>query len=206
MFITWLGQSCFKIQSRDTTIVTDPVEKQSGLKTPRLSRVNIITLSSPKGDFSKLKTGSFVIDGPGEYEIKEIFIQGIPVGQNQEGKPITVYWMEIEGMSLGHLGPLNTLLSDEELEKLEGLDILLVPVGGQGVLNAKKASQIISQIETKIVIPMYYRVPNLKAKLDSEDPFCKEMGVKSSEKVDRLRIQKKDLPQEEMKIIVLQNQ
>ena len=74
------------------------------------------------------------------------------------------------------------------------------------MLDVKKASQVISQIEPRIVIPMYYKIPGVKEKLDSVENFCKVMGVKSSEKIDRFRIQKKDLPQEEMKIIVLQNQ
>jgi len=206
MFIGWLGQSCIKIQSRDVILITDPINKQSGLKPPRLSNVNIVTFSSSEDDFNKLKTEALIIDGPGEYEVKQIFIQGIPVSQNQEKETITVYWMEIEDITVGHLGTLATSPTDEQLEKLEGLDILFVPVGGHRVLDAKKASQVISQIEPRIVIPMYYHIPNLREKLDSVDPFCKEMGIKSSEKVDRLRIQKKDLPQDEMKIIVLQNQ
>jgi len=92
------------------------------------------------------------------------------------------------------------------MEKLEGLDILFIPVGGNAVLDVKQASQVVSQIEPRIVIPMYYRILGVKEKLDSVDSFCKVMGAKSSEKIERLRIQKKDLPQEEMKIIVLENQ
>lgn len=206
MYITWLGQSCFKIQSRDTTLVTDPLEKESGLKTVRLANVNIIISSKPNGGFPRAGTDSLVINESGEYEAKGIFIQGIPISQGEEKKTLTVYWIEIEGMSVGHLGPLAFPLSDEQLEKLEGLDILFVPVGGHSVFNAKQAAQIISQIEPRIVIPMYYRLPNLKEKLDALDSFAKEMGIKSSEKVDRLRIQKKDLVEEEMKVIILQNQ
>lgn len=207
MFINWLGQGCIKIQSRDVILITDPLNKQSGLKPPRLSNINIITFSSSSEDNrQKLNTEALIIDGPGEYEIKQIFIQGIPLSQNQGKETITVYWMEIEGMTLGHLGTLGNLLTDEQLENLEGLDIIFIPVGGHKVLDAKKASQVISQIEPRIVIPIYYRIPNLREKLDTIDPFCKEMGIESSEKVERLRIQKKDLPQEETKIIILQNQ
>jgi len=176
------------------------------LKTPRFSKVDIITVSRKESDLSKIKSEALIIDKPGEYEVKGIFIQGIPVNQNQGKEIAVVYWLEIENITLGHLGSLNTTPEDEELEKLEGLDILFVPVGGNAVLDVKKASQVISQIEPRIVIPMYYKIPGVKEKLDSVENFCKVMGVKSSEKIDRFRIQKKDLPQEEMKIIVLQNQ
>ncbi len=145
MYITWFGQSCFKIQSRDVTLVTDPLLKQDGLKNPRLSNVNIITLSRNFNDLDKQKTEALVIKGPGEYEIKQIFIQGIPIVQNQGKETIIVYWMEIEKITIGHLGPLNISLSDEQLEKLEGLDILMVPVGGNKVFDTKKASEIISR-------------------------------------------------------------
>lgn len=206
MFLTWHGQSCFKIQSRDITLITDPISKQSGLKPLRLSGSDIIILSHLEDDFQELKTGALIIDGPGEYEVKKIFIQGISIIQNQGKESITIYWIELEGMTLGFFGPLNTIPTDVQLEKLEGIDILFIPVGGHKVLDAKKASQVISQIEPLLVVPMHYRISNLKEKLDSVDSFCKEMGIKSSEKIERLRIQKKDLPQEEMKIIILQNQ
>lgn len=206
MYISWLGQSCFKIQSKDTTLITDPIGKQNGLRAPRLGNVNIVTISRKDVDITKAKTEALVIDTPGEYEMKQVFIQGIPVSQNQTKETLTIFWIEAENITIGHLGPLAVPPSDEELEKLEGLDILLVPVGGHSVLDAKKASQVISQIEPRITIPMYYKLPGIKEKLDTVDEFCKEMGIKSSEKIDRLRIQRKDLPQEEMKIIVLQNQ
>jgi L-ascorbate metabolism protein UlaG (beta-lactamase superfamily) len=206
MYISWLGQSCFKIQSKDVALITDPVGKQNGLRSPRLTNVDIIAISRKEIDISKAKTEALVIDTPGEYEMKQVFIQGIPVAQNQGKETLTVFWIEVEGMTIGHLGPLATPPSDEELEKLEGLDILLVPVGGHKVLDAKKASQVISQIEPRIVIPMYYKIPGIKEKLDSVDSFCKEMGVKPSEKLEKLRMQKKDLPQDDMKVFVIQSQ
>jgi len=101
MYITWLGQSCFKIQSGEVTLITDPVGKENGLRAPRFSNVNIITVSRKESDLSKIKSEALVIDKPGEYEVKRIFLQGIPVRQKQGKETVVVYWMEIENMTLG---------------------------------------------------------------------------------------------------------
>lgn len=207
MYLTWHGQGCFKIQFKDVTLVTDPLDPQSGLRLGRLSNINIITLSNSSGDsLNKFKTDALIIDGPGEYEVKQTFIKGVPITQNNSQEPLTIYWIELEGVSLVYLGKLNSQLTDEQIEIIEDVDALLVPVGGHNVLDSKRASQVINEIEPRIVIPMYYHIPGLKIKLDLLDSFCKEMGVKSTERVDRFKLQKKDLLQEETKIIVLQNQ
>lgn len=207
MFITWLGQSCFKIQSRDVRVITDPVSKKSGLKIPRLANADLITVSNPEYDPGKLKTDVLMIDGPGEYEAKQVFVKGIAV-EHENGNPHnTVYWIEMECITMGHLGNLNGTLTDQQLESLEGLDILFVPVGGNGVLDAKKASEVISQIEPRVVIPMHYKITGLNEKRDAIDNFKKALGVNSAEKVEgRFSIKKQELPQEDMQVIILQPQ
>jgi L-ascorbate metabolism protein UlaG (beta-lactamase superfamily) len=216
MIINWFGQSCFKIQGENSVLVTDPFDKIYGLKVPRLA-ADTVTISHDHKDHNNIKTVKaiadtkpFVIDNSGEYEIKNIFIYGISsYHDNKEGQERgknIIYRIEIEGMSLAHLGDLGHILTNGQVEKLEGVDILLIPVGGTYTINAKQATEIISQLEPRIVIPMHYNIPGLKLpkKIDGVNTFCKEIGVCPTEKITKFKIAKKDLPQEEMKVIILQ--
>lgn len=179
----------------------DPFESNSGLKLPRMQ--NDITLFSQEQAKIK-KDSSFVISSPGEYEIKEVFIYGISATfEEGEGKKI-IYLVEHEGIRLAHLGQLNQVkLSEGQLETLEGVDILMVPVGNGNALSAKQAMEIISQLEPRVVVPMNYQLPGLKVKLDSLDKFKKEVGAKF-ETVDKLKISRKDLPEEETRFVVIE--
>lgn len=216
MQIEWLGQACIKIQTKpgpngEVTVIFDPYEPAKvGLKLPKLtSDIVAITHDHFDHNYTAGITGDyFLIEGPGEYEVKQTFIYGIPgfhdnTGGSQRGS-ITMYVLESEGMLLAHLGDLGqTELTDEQIEQLEGVDILIIPVGGVYTIDAKQAVNIISQIEPRIVIPIHYAIPGLKIKLDPLDKFLKIMGVKSSEVIDKYKITKKDLPSEETKVVVL---
>jgi len=213
MTITWLGQSCFKIQDKDATLVTDPYGESVGFKLPRLS-ADIVTTSHDHDDHNNVSavsgtTGSpFIISGPGEYEVKGIFVYGIPAWHDKsEGKERganTIYRIEVEGLSIVHLGDLGHTLSEETVAKLEGVDILLIPVGGKWTIGTNEAVLVISELEPRIVIPMHYKIPGLKVDVDPVDKFLKEMGASKAEKLPKLKIAKKDLPQEETKVILLE--
>src|SRR4030042_4332871 len=159
MVITWYGQSCFKIQSGETILITDPFSKEIGLTPPR-GQVNIVTISHQHYDHNNLDTFSganpFIIDGPGEYEVKGINVKGVSVFHDKkEGKErgvCTVYLIEIEGIKICHLSDLGqTKLTNEQLETLDGVDILMIPVGGIYTISGEEAVDIINQIEPKIV-------------------------------------------------------
>lgn len=212
MQIQWLGQSCFKIQSKNSgqeiTIITDPYGDDVGLK-PLKIPADIVTISHDHHDHNNLdaiKGDSFIVHMPGEYETKGVFIYGIPAfHDNKEGRErgnIIMFKINTEDLTVAHLGDLGHELNDEQLDKLGNVDILLIPVGGNYTIDAKKATEIISAIEPRIVIPMHYQIPGLKSKLDSVEIFVKESGL-PSEKMDKLKIAKKDLPAEETKIIIL---
>ncbi|MFH1112003.1 MAG: MBL fold metallo-hydrolase [Patescibacteria group bacterium] len=216
MNIEWFGQSCIKIQTKpgpngEVTVIFDPFDPAKvGLKLPKLSG-DIVAITHDHFDHNYLAGVSgdyFLIKGPGEYEVKQTFIYGIPgfhdnTGGSERG-PITMYLLESEGMLLAHMGDLGqTQLTDEQLEQLEGVDILILPVGGVYTIDAKQAVEIISQIEPRIVIPIHYALPGSKIKLDNLDKFLKVMGIKNSEAVAKFKISKKDLPVEETKVIVL---
>ena len=216
MQIQWFGQSYFKIivknNGDDVIIVTDPFDNSYGLKAPKTS-ADIVTISHDHNDHNNLdaiKGESFIIDSPGEYETKGVFIYGIPAWhddkEGQERGNITIYRISAENMNLVHLGDLGHELSDEQLEKIGDVDILLIPVGGTFTIDAKKANDIISEIEPRIVLPMHYDLPGLKfksgEKLDDIDKFLKISGL-PSETMDKFKINKKDLPQDETKVVVL---
>lgn len=218
MHIQYFGHSCFKITTKnngqDINIGIDPFDKQAGLKVPHFS-ADILLITHDHFNHNNIQaikgTGEakqpFLINGPGEYEIKGVFIHGTTSAHdNQQGHERgdnTIFFIQTEDLSLAHLGDLGqTQLTDIQLEIIEGVDILIIPVGGTYTIDAKQATSIISQIEPRIIIPMHYKVPGLKIdKLDSVDNFIQEMGVKA-EVVDKLKITKKDLPQEETKVIV----
>jgi len=213
MQLIWLGQSCFKIMGKETTIITDPYEDSIGLKLPSRLNADIVTISHDHHDHNNVGaiSGSpLVINTPGEYETRGIFIQGIPSVHDEkngsERGTNTIFLFSFEDMKLAHLGDQGTLLSDEQLEKLEGVDILLVPVGGVFTIDGKKAAEVVNQIEPRLVIPMHYAVPGLKIKLNPINKFCDEMGVKTNGAEEKLKISKKDLPVEETKVIILKNE
>ncbi len=210
MVVTWYGQSCFKIQSGETVIFADPFSKDIGLTPPR-GQAHIVTVSHQHHDHNNTESLSgepLIIDGPGEYETKGINIKGIlSFHDDNEGKKLgtnTIYVIEVEGIKICHLGDLGQKkLTDEQVEKIDEVDILMIPVGGTYTINGEEAAEIISQIEPRIVIPMHYKIPGLNIKIDNAEAFLKEMGVSKKVAQDKLTIKKKDLPEEETEVVVM---
>ncbi len=209
MIINWLGHSAFKIQFKDVTLAIDPYDK-IGLKMPKF-QADILLISHEHDDHNNMaaiKGEPFLINGPGEYEVKNVFIYGIPgFHDNKQGAEkgkITMYLIEAEGIKIAYLSDLGQAnLTEAQLGTLEGADILLVPVGGTYTIDGVGAVKIISQIQPRIVIPMHYKISGVNLKIDGVDKFLKEFGVTQPEKMDKLKISKKDLPQEETKVIIL---
>ncbi len=214
MKIAWYGHSCFKftVKSKNgdkITIITDPFTKDYGLTPPR-GGADIVLISHDHNDHNNVKAISgepFVVDGPGEYDVKGIFIKGIysfhDTSQGVERGINTIYVIEAEDMKICHLGDLGEKeLSSNQLDKIGDVDILMIPVGGIYTINGNEAVKIINQIEPKIVIPMHYKVPKLTLKLNSLDKFLEEIGEKG-ETVEELSIQKKDLIEEKMRVVVM---
>ena len=196
MQISWFGYSAFRIQSEGTTLITDPVDQASKFKINKQG-ANIVVASHEDDALGSAVSGNpFIISGPGEYEIQSVFVQGVTVNG------ATVYVMTIEGISIAYVGALRVReLTGEQLSALEGVDILIVPVGGGSVCGAKEAVQIINQIEPRIVIPSYYKIAQSKG-LDAVQIFLKEYAA-PAEETDKFKIKKKDLPQEDTKVIVI---
>jgi L-ascorbate metabolism protein UlaG (beta-lactamase superfamily) len=215
MTINWYGQSCFQITSthnknHQVNLVIDPFSQETGLKVPCF-KADIVLTSHDHYDHNNVKAvvgDPFVVNTPGEYEIKDVFIQGISsfhdsLSGKEKGVNV-IYVIEAEQLRVCHLGDLGQKeLSPEQLEKIGQVDILMIPVGGTYTISSKEAIKIMSQIEPSVIIPMHYQLPKLKIKLDGVDKFLKAMGIKKIEPMAKLSIKKKDIVPEEAKIIVL---
>jgi L-ascorbate metabolism protein UlaG (beta-lactamase superfamily) len=213
MEIIWYGHACFRLRDRNAIVVTDPYDKTLGLPLPR-PKADIVTVShaTPHHSYVDGVKGDFMlVNGPGEYEIKDIFITGINlVSANKQAKsnqpPLknNVFVIYMDNIALCHLGDLKHVPTQDQVEDMGNIDVLMVPVGGgQNALNAAQAAEVISLIEPYIVIPMHYRLPDLAVKLDSVDKFLKEMGITNTETIANLKLTKTGLP-EETQIVLME--
>jgi L-ascorbate metabolism protein UlaG (beta-lactamase superfamily) len=205
MQIQYFGLSSFKISTKEATIITDPFDKQSGLTPPR-GQADILILGEKANPLYSATSGisgdPFLVDDPGEYDIKGVTITGLPLEQN--GKFITIYLIESEDIKILNLSHIkNFNIKEEDLEALGEIDILILPVGGKDVMDASNASKATNEVEAKIVIPSHYKIPGLK--VDAEDPakFIKEAGGKN-EPVEKLTVKKKDLAIEGTNVVILE--
>jgi len=225
MNITWYGQTCFRIiaqKSRNGSVnlLIDPLGKESGLRSPKLD-ADILLFTRPEGarlafgdspkaaSNEKIASGNyFLVTGPGEYDVKGVYIQGIAAQTQPRKEEISkennIYTVEAEGIKICHLGKFaQKELTPDQLKIINEVDILMIPIGGGEVVDSAEAVKIMAQIEPKIIIPMYYRIPKLKIKLDTLDKFLKALGVKTLESLPKLSVKKEGLSAEIAKIIVL---
>lgn len=179
-------------------MLINPYQDSVGLNMPKL-KVNVVATTDLNNDqtnnLDRLQGDPMKITGPGEYEVQGIFFYGIP---NTGGR--TMFVIEAEGIKVGHPGVTVKELSYKELELFEGVDVLLLPLTGE---DSKACSQIISQVEPRVIIPIQFKTPKVKEQLDTIDAFAKEMGVKDIGGEKKVILKKKDLPVEETQIQVL---
>lgn len=195
MQIHYFGLSSFKIITKEATIITDPFDKKSGLTPPR-GNADILILSDKSNPLYTATSGisgePFLIDDPGEYDTKGVTVTGLPV--KQENGYVTAFLIESEDIKILNLAHIKDFsLKEDELEALGQIDILIIPVGDGEVMDADTASKIVNDIEPKIVIPSHYT---------KVETFVKEMGGKSEE-MDKLILKKKDLIEENIRLVVL---
>lgn len=207
MNIKWHGQACFRIESKEATLLIDPFPREIGLKPPKLD-ADIILVTHGHYDHSAIDGApkeTFVIKEPGEFEKSGITIQGLlSFHDNDNGSQRgynTIYIITLEDMRICHLGDLGQhSLTQEQISEIGNIDILFIPVGGNYTINGSQAVKIIQEIEPKIIIPMHYMVDGLQIDLDGPEKFLKEIGM-TPEIVDSYKIVKKNLPVEEMKLV-----
>lgn len=201
MIITWHGYGAIKLTEGEVTIAINPHDKANP-KMPKISPD--ILLLGKKGEIPEtIKNVPFVIDKPGEYEVHDVFTYGIPM-KGEEGEKQTGFVIEMEGVTVGYLGGVvQDELTAAQMEKFEGNDILIIPVGGgDDGLVVKQAIKIINQIEPRFIIPIQYATGGGGKEYDPLDAFLKEFGGKN-ETVDKLKVSKKELMSSETKIIIV---
>ncbi len=208
MIITYHGADFFKVSFGDTTIAVNPISKDSKIKGKSFgSDITLISVNSPEHNgsdsTSRGEKASFVISGPGEYEVQGVFIKGFLSKSEYGGKERinTIYTVNLENINMCFLGALSDKeLSSEAKEAMDGVDILFVPVGGGGVLDPALAHKIAVQFEPKVIIPSHYAEVGEK---DSLKKFLKESGEESVKPVDKLTVKRKDIETMEGEIVVL---
>ena len=208
MEITWYGHSCFRLRSRPVTVVTDPYGNDTGYELPRV-RADVVTVShdGPNHNHYRGISGKpYVVHGPGEYEIKSAFITGTRTFRDTKKGAVrgfnTMYLIQMDDLSICHLGDLAHIPSQAQIETLSDVDILLVPVGGKPTLSASQATEIISLIEPKIVIPMHYKTPLTTVKLDPVKRFIQAMAIKMPKPLDTLKVRVSKTPSETQVVIL----
>ena len=207
MIISYQGVQSFKVQFGNTVLAFDPVSKSSKFKTGSFGAdIALISLNHPDmngaSQASRGDKEAFVIKGPGEYEIQGVIIKGLPSTSQYGGdkKNNTIYTVNLENMNLCFLGALGDAnIPNETKEAIDGVDVLFVPIGGEGVLNASEAYKFAVSLEPSIIIPMNFGEKSLKA-------FLKEGGDENIKPMEKLTIKKKDLEGKEGEIVVLEAQ
>ncbi len=211
MIITYYGISCFKIQSGDITIVFDLPSKKSGVTPPRFHADIAIQshdhaahngakdLPAGKAGFSgEGEKETFLIDTPGEYEVKGVYVEGLKTYHDSVmGKKHginTAYVVRLENIKLCFLGDYGEKgLRPELKEGIDKIDILFVPIGGDAVLEPEAAQNLANQLEPAIVIPMHYTSGKKKDLLKS---FLAEFGQKDIKSLEKFSIKKKDISED----------
>ncbi|MBY0376782.1 MBL fold metallo-hydrolase [Patescibacteria group bacterium] len=206
MIITYFGKQFIKISQGEMTIAFNPVSKESksGITAKFGADIALITTNHP--DYNGIDQVShgervpFAVTGPGDYEVKEIFIKGIMSEATLGGKKYinTIYTLTVDGINLAFLGALSDgEISKDAREVIDGPDILFVPVGAKDLIEAKASAKLASSLEPRMIIPMDYDPASLKT-------FLKEIGEEKADVVDKLTLKRKDLEGKEGEVIVLE--
>ena len=200
MDISWLGHSCFRIKGSQGIVITDPYSPSLGYSLGKpTARIVTVSHQHPGHCYVQGVGGEpRSVTGPGEYEISGILILGIATFHDGEGgKKMgrnTVYVMEVDEVSICHLGDLGHVLTGEQVEEIGDVDILLLPVGGVSTINAPMAAEVVRQLEPKAVVPMHYKTPALAWELEPVERFLKEIGVREVNSQPKLSFTRSSLP------------
>ena len=210
MEVVWLGHSCFRLRSGDTVLLTDPYPEELGLSMGRpQARLVTVSHAHPNHSYTAGVVGEpYVVPGPGEYELAGVYLRGLrtpPGRQDPPEKRNTAFVIEMEGVTLCHLGDLARPLPSALLEELGTVNVLMVPAAGGCTLPVGEVAELVSAVAPRLVIPMHYGVPGVRVDLAPLDAFLKELGVKGVEPQARLVVTPNNLPAE-TRVVLLEPQ
>lgn len=208
MEITWLGHACFRLKGKDSVVLMDPCPKSTGYAIGR-QPADIVTISHDHDDHNWTETitgGPKLLTGPGEYEIGGVLLTGVrtyhDAKKGAEHGRNTVFLAEVDEVRVCHLGDLGHVLTEEQIESLSDIDVLLVPVGGHTTIDAEAAAEIVSLLEPKLVVPMHYQTEASAAPLDPLDKFIKQMGASDTTPQPKLTVAKGNLPAQTQVVVL----
>ena len=208
MEITWLGHSCFLIRGKEKTIVTDPYHPDSGyrLGEPEADIVTVSHFHTGHSYIAGVANEPKRIKSPGEYEIGGTFITGVATfHDNRKGDlrgKNTIYIIEMDGITLCHLGDLGHPLDPHLIEEIGDIDILFLPVGEVSTMPIDTAVEIVRQLEPPIVIPMHYKTEAFTGDLSPVDKFLDKMRIRELEARPKLSITSSSLPSSTQTIVL----
>jgi len=204
MILTYHGGACVRASAGDTTIVLGPVSKQSkDLKSTNFGAdIAFVSLNHPDmngaQEAARGDKQPFIVNGPGEYEVSEITAAGFPSTSTYGGNELinTIYSIHFDGLSVLYLGACGDVQLPKEVLEMDSPDILIIPIGGEGVFTPAEAQKTAVKLEAKVVIPILYDEKTLKL-------FLKEAGSEDVKPVDKLTIKPRDLAGKENETVVL---
>lgn len=198
--ITWLGHACFRLKSREANIITDPYDRSLGLGALN-QKADIVTVSHDNPHHNAVgmvKGEPYLVNGPGEFEVRGVFVTGVwsfadDAGGKERGRNI-IFLFHLDDLVVCHLGSLGHTLNSQQVEAIGDVDVLLVPIGGNTTLTTDKASETISRLQPRIVVPMHYATGKGETvETDTLDKFTKEMGMKEWTPQDKLVAKSSDM-------------
>jgi len=203
MDIQYLGANCLKITTKKATVFVDPVVP--GVKVDTKKARFVVLTNKNLADF---KADNFLIDTPGEYEIGGLSVHGIPARAHMDepdSSKATIFKITHDNFNLVVTGHIFPKLMDEQLEDIGMVDILIVPVGGNGyTVDSTGAAELIREIEPKVVIPVHfadkginYEVPQAELKT-----FLDEIGA-HPEEMETYKVSKNTILPEQLQLVVL---
>ncbi len=205
MELTWYGLSCFRLSDRGhASIVTDPYDGAVGLPSLKL-RGDVVTIShdaSGHNHEAAVSGRKHTLTGPGEYEIGGVFITAISTAMQAGSLENVLFMFDYNKLTIAHLGDMADVPTQTQIEAIEQVNVLLVPVGGGTSLNAAKAAELVSMLEPSIVVPMHYKLPGIDIELEEVDRFLKEMGTTEPTEELSLKLTTGKLP-EETQVVLL---
>ena len=218
MDIYWYGQACFKLKGKNAAVLIDPYDPEMvGLKLPKDLSSDVCLTSHDHKDHNNIGVTTnpaggkpMVFKQVGEYEVSGVVISAISSfhdnSQGSQRGANIIFHLMFDNLDIVHLGDLGqSKLTEEQVAQIGQTDILLIPVGGVYTIDAKAASEIVSQLEPKIIIPMHYKIEGLKFELESVDNFLKEMGAEGVVAQPKLSVTREKLPEEPQVIVLSKN-
>lgn len=204
MILTYHSGACIRAQAGDTTLVFGPISKQSKDLKPTNFGADIAFIPLHHPDMNGAEEAArgdkqpFVIQGPGEYEVKSIIAAGFQTTSSYGAQEQinTVYSVTFDGLHVLYLGALNATQLPPEVMEMDAPDVLIVPVGDNGMLSPADAQKLAVKLEAKIVIPILFDDKTLKT-------FLKEAGAEDTKPLDKLTIKLKDVADKENEVVIL---